>query len=1055
MRKQLLLLLCLSLLSLPGLARVVTGVVTQSSDGEPIIGASVKVHGTSRGTATDFEGRFSIEASDGDVLDVSYVGMNPKSVKIAPGQTEVNIALDENSQVLGEVVVTAMGQTQEKKKLNFAVQTLDEEAVTAGGSTNFANTLQGKVAGLQVSTGGSSPNSSTQIIIRAISSMNNSMGNEPLIIIDGMAIRGGATTLADMNPNDIDNITVLKGAAASALYGQEAANGVIMVTTKSGGKGGEINVSASATIELNTPYRLPKIQSTFIPGAKGMYKENMGSGGWGPYMGVNDRYYNNLKEFLKTGVLQKYDVSVSGGSEKFSSYASASYTNNQGIVPKDYRKQVNVLLKGIYKPSDKVTIQLSANFMNRKSRGFGNSMSTIYNWGINKDMSDYRTLEGHVNWWAYYDHWENLLDTERINGAVSPYFGRYMDWSQTESNRFIINGAVSPYFGRYMDWSQTESNRFIINGQISYEPIKNLVFTGKMGYDKSYSMYDSYTVPRIYEGDLVDPTAEDVQTKLSDMQSKFGSYSFQPSRGSLLNMQLLATYAHTFAQDYTVSALYGLEYKENRGVEASIYNEHFQLGGEFYSFNNTDFTNGDLLISNHPTLYHSKRNIYGHFGELRFDYKGMAQISATARMDGSSTLRQSTQTTFFYPSVTAGVIFSELFNLSNDWFSYGKLRGNWAKVGKDCQAFLFTDTYKQWTLFPDGGYGVDPTTSRAVDLIPEMTKSWEIGADLRFFRNWTRLDIAYYSTTVDNQIVTVRVSPASGVILQTRNEGSLKNHGMEISLNQDIIKANDFSWTALANFSFNRSKVLYLPNELTEIQGTQYGDIFPVARLHESSTGISGKDYVRDPEGRVVCDENGYPIIDAAKGLYIGNREPDWLLGIGSTLRYKNATLSFLFDGRKGGDVVNVTGRSQITNGMSSLYDKYRNREYIIDGVQAVAAPDGTTTYVKNTTPIVLDSYFINTYYSTVSSNFIEDGSYIRLSYVTLSYDIGKHFKRTWPVKGLSLTATARNLFLLTKYRGNDPAVLAGTGGGTGSAGIDNYNVPSTRSFNFTLKATF
>ncbi len=807
MRKQLLLLLLLSLLSLPALARVVTGVVTQSSDGEPIIGASVKVHGTTRGTATDFDGRFSIEANDGDVLDVSYVGMNPKSVKIAPGQTEVNIALEDNAQVLGEVVVTAMGQTQEKKKLNFAVQSLDEEQVTAGGSTNFANTLQGKIAGLQVSTGGSSPNASTQVIIRAISSMNNSMNNEPLIIIDGMAIRGGASTLADMNPNDIDNITVLKGAAASALYGQEAANGVIMVTTKSGGTNGEVTVTASASLELNVPARLPKIQSTFIPGAKGMYKENMGSGGWGPYMSENDTYYNNLKDYLKTGILQKYDVSVSGGSEKFSSYASVSYYDNQGIVPKDYRKQVNALIKGIYKPSDKVTVQLSANFMNRKSRGSGSSMSTIYNWGINKNMSDYRTLEGHVNWWAYYDHC------------------------------------------------------FVLNGQISYEPIKNLVFTGKMSYDKSYSMYDSYTVPRIYEGDLVDPNAEDVQTKLSDMQDRFGSYSFQPSRGALLNMQFLTTYQHTFAGDYTVSALYGLEYKQTRGVEASIYNEHFQLGGEFYSFNNTDFTNGDLLISNHPTLYHSKRNIYGHFGELRFDYKGMAQISATARMDGSSTLRQSTQTTFFYPSVTAGIIFSELFNLSNDWFSYGKLRGNWAKVGKDCQAYLFTDTYKQWTLFPDGGYGVDPTTSRAVDLVPEMTKSWEIGADLRFFRNWTRLDIAYYSTTVDNQIVTVRVSPASGVILQTRNEGSLKNHGMEISLNQDIIKATDFSWTALANFSFNRSKVLYLPNELTEIQGTQYGDIFPVARLHESSTGISGKDYVRDPEGRVVCDENGYPIL--------------------------------------------------------------------------------------------------------------------------------------------------------------------------------------------------
>ena len=1031
MRKQILLLLCLCLLSLPAVARVVTGVVTQSSDGEPIIGASVKVHGTTRGTATDIDGRFSIEADDGDVLDVSYVGMNAKSVKIGPGQTVVNIALDENAQVLGEVVVTAMGQTQEKKKLNFAVQSLDEEQVTAGGSANFANSLQGKIAGLQVSTGGSSPNSSTQVIIRAISSMNNSMNNEPLMIVDGMAYRGAATSLADLNPNDIDNITVLKGAAASALYGQEAANGVIMITTKGGGAGGDVRITASATLELNTPYRLPKIQSTFIPGSKGMYKENAGSGGWGPYLGENDTYYDNLHEFLKTGVMQKYDVSVSGGTEKFSSYASVSYSDNQGIVPKDYRKQVNALIKGTFKPNDKVAILLSANFMNRKNRGFGNSMSTIYNWGINKDMSDYRTLEGHVNWWAYYDHWENLLDTERIGAAISPYFGRYMDWSQTESNRFVLNG------------------------QISYEPIKNLVFTGKMGYDKSYSMYDSYTVPRLYEGDLEDPEAEDVKTKLSSLQSKYGSYSFQPSRGSMLNMQLLATYQHTFAQDYTVSALYGLEYKERRGLEASMYNEHFMLGGDYYSFNNTDFTNGDLLIANHPTLYHSKSNIYGHFGEIRFDYKGMAQISATARQDGSSTLRQSSKTTFFYPSITAGVIFSELFHLSNDWFSYGKLRGNWAKVGKDCQAYLFTDTYKQWTLFPDGGYGVDPTTSRAVDLIPEMSKSWEVGADLRFFRNWTRLDIAYYSTTADNQIVTVRVSPASGVILQTRNEGSLRNYGMEISLNQDIIKATDFSWTALANFSFNRSKVLSLPNKLTEIQGTQYGDIFPVARLHESSTGISGKDYVRDPDGNVVCDENGYPIIDSAKGLYIGNREPDFLLGVGSTLRYKNATLSFLFDGRKGGDVVNVTGRSQITNGMSNVYDRYRNREFIFDGVQAVNGPDGTVTYVKNTTPIVLDYNFINTYYSTVSSNFIEDGSYIRLSYVTLSYDLGAHFKHTWPVKGLTLTATGRNLLLLTKYRGNDPAVLAGTGGGTGSAGIDNYNVPGTRSFNFTIKATF
>ena len=244
MRKQLLLLL-FSILAVLGYARTVTGVVTQASDGEPIIGASVQVHGTSRGTATDLDGRYSIDVNDGDVLDISYVGMNPVSIKVTSGKLVINVELKENAQVLSEVVVTAMGQTQEKKKLNFAVQSLDSDQVTAGGASNFANTLQGKVAGLQVATGGGSPNSSTQIIVRAISSVNNSQNNQPLVIVDGVAIRGSGDSLGDLNPNDIENISVLKGAAASALYGQESANGVIMITTKSGNRDGSVKVTGN------------------------------------------------------------------------------------------------------------------------------------------------------------------------------------------------------------------------------------------------------------------------------------------------------------------------------------------------------------------------------------------------------------------------------------------------------------------------------------------------------------------------------------------------------------------------------------------------------------------------------------------------------------------------------------------------------------------------------------------------------------------------------------------------------------------------------------------
>lgn len=1025
-------LLLFSLFAVVGFARTVTGVVTQASDGDVIIGASIQVHGTSKGTVTDFDGKYSIDVKDGDVLDVTYVGMNPVSIKVTAGKSVINIEMKENSQVLGEVVVTAMGQTQEKKKLNFAVQQLNSDQVTAGGSANFANSLQGKVAGLQVGTGGGSPNSSTQVIIRAISSVNNSQSNEPLIIIDGIAMKSrSASSLADINPNDIENMSVLKGAAASALYGQEAANGVIMITTKSGSKDGSINVTASASAEISNAMRVPKLQSLYAPGSKGMYKENSASGGWGPYIAPGETVYDNLGGFLGTGIQQKYDASISGGTEKFNTYASVSYMDSEGIVPKDYKKQFTAFLKSSFNPSKQVNVQLSMNFTDTQSRGFGNSMSSIYAWGINKNMKDYQTLEGHVNWRARYDHWDDMLDIERINCGASPYYGRYNDKSVTKGNHFVVNG------------------------QVSYTPIEDLVFTGRVGYDKSYSSYDSYSIPRLYDGDLRDPNAEDIVQALSSSQSIYGSYSFQPSHSQMVNMQALATYKKTFAQDFTLNALFGMEYKKGNSWEASIYGEHFQLGGDYYSFMNTNFNDGDLLKDNHPTLYHSQYDKYGYFGELRFDYKGMAQLSATYRHDGSSRFKQAPETSYQYPSITAGVIFSELFHLQNNFFSYGKLRGNWAKVGKDGPAYLFTDTYKQWVTFPDGGYGVDPTVGRAYDLHPEMTSTWEIGADLRFFNSKTRLDIAYYSTTVDNQIVTVRVSPSSGMILQTRNEGAIANRGLELTLNQDIMKRGDFDWTALLNFSFNRGKVLSLPDNIIEIQGTQYGDIFPVARLDGSTTGISGKDYSRDPEGNVICDENGYPVIDSAKGIYIGNREPKFLLGLGSTFRYKNATLSFLFDTRYGGDVVNVTGRSLIGNGMNHLYDKYRNREIIFDGVQAVANADGTTSYVKNQTPVVLDYNFVNKYFYSVSSNFIEDGSYIRLSYVTLNYDFTPMFKKTWPIKGLNLTLTGRNLFMLTKYTGNDPSILASTAGGTGGMGIDNYNVPSTRSFNVTLKATF
>ncbi|MFI3239693.1 MAG: SusC/RagA family TonB-linked outer membrane protein [Bacteroidales bacterium] len=1016
MRKQLLLLL-FSLFAVAGYARTITGVVTSDSDSEPLIGASIQIKGTTRGVVTDFDGNFTIDASDSDILSISYVGMDSKTVEVG-SQSVFNVVLSSNTQVLEEVVVTAMGQTQEKKKLNFAVQSLDSDEVTAGSSTNIASNLQGKVSGLQVASTGGSPNSSSQLTIRAISSINTSQSNEPLIIMDGVPVSGSGSTLGSINPNDIESMTVLKGAAASALYGQEAANGVIMITTKSG-KDGKVQITASAGFEVSQVANQLDLQTTYGSGSSGFYKQNS-AGGWGSYLSEGTEIYDNAGDFFGTGVMQRYDATFSGGNDLFKAYASIGYYNNEGVVQGDYKNQLNIFVKGEFNPSDKVKISLSTNVIESKFRSTGGSLSTVYGWAIDKDMSDYETVDGLPNWSNRYDNWDALSDDSKLSATASPYYS--------------INN----------DSSLGLTNRTMLNGQISYEPIKNLFVSARVGYDKSYTTYDSYTVPR-YDYSEFPNTDEDV---LTSYQSKFGTYSYTPSRSEQISLQGMVTYEFDINDDFTFNVMAGGEYKDIASTSASLEGDGFVLDGDFYSFTNID---PDSFLWSDLYVYHTNSNKFGYFGEIRFDYRGMAQLSVTGRYDGSSTLVQ-VDPTYFYPSVTGGVIFSEIFNISNDWFSYGKLRGNWAKVGKDAPTYRFSQTYSNFTTFPDGGWIVNSTTATATDLEPEMTSSWEIGTDLRFFNSKTRLDLAYYSTTVDNQIVTVRVSPASGTILQTRNEGSIKNHGVELSLNQDIIKNKDFSWTAFTNFSLNRGTVLSLPDQLTEIAGTQYGDIYPTAYLNGSTTAISGKDYERTENGDIIIGSDGYPIISSEKTTLIGDREASFLIGVGSAFSWKNLSASFLFDCRSGGDVVNVTGRSLVSSGMSELLSEYRNREIVWTGV--VETSEGV--YETNTKSVILDQTTVNTYYYAVSSNFIEDGSYIRLSYVTLAYDFTDLLRSTKTIKGLKASLTGRNLFLLTSYSGSDPQITASSSaGGTGSGGIDNYSVPTTRSFNLTLTATF
>lgn len=1040
MKKQLFLLL-FSLITIMAQARVVTGTV-YDSDGEPALGASVSLKGAKTGVATDFDGKYSINVpNDNAVLTFSMVG-HKTVFETVGSRTVIDVNLPANAEVLDAVVVTAMGQSQAKSKLNFGVQELKSDEVLAGQSANFVNSLQGKVAGVRVSTSGGSPNSASQIVIRAISSINNAQSNEPLFVIDGMPIRGGGSSIGDINPSDIETMSVLKGAAASALYGQEGANGVIIITTKSG-KEGKVNVAVNGGWEISNTLNLPSLQKEYIGGANGFYVANS-SGGWGPKMNSDDVYYDNVGNFLGTGFMQKYDISLSGGNDKYSAYASANFMDNEGVVPKDYKKRMGVFVKGEFTPSKAMKIMLSANFIDSKSRGFGNSMSTIYGWSINRDMADYRLENGLPNWGNRYDDWDILTNSQRVGATLSPYYSRYMDKSRTESSRVIINTSIQ------------------------WEPIKNLTITGKFNYDKGWSSYESSTVPRFTTSGkefIFDPVYDEEGNQIGTefpsaikqaYDERMGTYTFQPSRSERATAQLLGNYYWKINDNFNLNFFVGGEYSESKSYSAGLGGIHYVLDGDFYSLNNCDneylkYGSGDYNVY----LNHAKRNKFGYFGEMRFDYRSVIQLSVTGRLDGSSTLKQMTST-YFYPSFTGGIIFSELLGIgsSNGVFNYGKIRGNWAKVGKDAPANQFSDNYKQWSTFPDKGFGVNPTISKAITLEPEMTKSWEIGADLRFFRNRTRLDVAYYNTSVDNQIVTVRVSPASGTILQTRNEGCIENKGLELTLNQDILSTKDFSWTATLNFSYNRGKVVSLPENVALIQGGQYGDIFTVAYVGESTTGLAGIDYERNAAGDVIIDENGLPEVSPVKQTYIGNREPDCLLGLGSTFTWKDLSLSFLLDGRIGGDVANITGRSLYSNGQNALLVPYRNRKVVFKGV----VDNGDGTYRPNTTPVILDQTTFNNYIYNVSSNFIEDGSYLRMSYVTLAYDFSNLMKRLGssnPIKGLKCSLTGRNLFLLTKYTGADPQVMPSASNGTGSMGIDNYSVPSLRSFNFNVNVTF
>jgi TonB-linked SusC/RagA family outer membrane protein len=983
--------------------RTITGVVKDKS-GDPLPGVNIYIKGTTKGVITGMDGRYSIEVPANATLVFSFIGFTTQNVVVG-NQLVINVELVDETTGLDEVVVTAMGVKAEKKKMNFAVQSVNADDLTSAKTSNFVDALQGKIAGVNFSSTGGSPNAQSQIFIRGISSVHTGQNNEPLFVLDGSPISGGATKAAEINPNIIESVTVLKGAAASALYGQEGANGVILITTKSG-QSGDTKVSFNATVKVDQAANVPEIQSMYLRGGNGVYREKS-MGGWGPLAPAGTTVYDNVNDFLQDGFMHKYDLSVSGGTDKMTSLLSASVEQHNGVVINDDLTRWNLLMKSTFNITSKLSVNLSLNVTKSGARGSGQIMGSVYSWPIDDNMSYYKKEDGSIRW---------LYEYEGQNRYESP---------------------MNPYWSRNEDYGKTTSVRNIAQSSISYNPIEGLNLTARLSYDNTKSEFESRITPRWPL--LPNEVASGVN------KAYLGQYWYSAGVNDNITMTSMATYEKEIFTDYKLQLMAGSELKQIKIRSAGLGGYNFVIPGFESMENIASFENDDV------NLTHREQNKVGIFGEVKMEYKGIAHVSVTGRNDYSSTMPVENRS-YFYPSVTGGIVFTEFFKFPQHIISFGKLRGNWAQVGKDAPPFNLNKYYRGLPL-PDGGYGVDPTKASNPFLMPEMTKSWEIGADVRMFRDKTRLDVAYYKTTVENQIVLVRVPLATGLVLQIRNEGVVSNEGFEFTLNQNLIKKGNISWDMTFNFGKNKGRVDDFPGQITEVyhSSAQIGDIRGTAYLHGSTTALSGNDYLRTSNGEIICDELGRPKINPVSSVVIGNREPDFRLGWANKLIYSNLSLSFMFDSRKGGDVANGTLRHLLGTGQAKMLEDFRNREILIKGV--VEQPDGS--YKPNTVPVIYDQRFVSDYVSPVGKNFIEDGSFIRLSYVTLSYDVTKYVK-SLGVKGLTLSATGNNLLLFTKYSGSDPEVsLTGTAAGSGNFGMDYLNVPPTRSLSFSISANF
>ncbi|MDO6392112.1 SusC/RagA family TonB-linked outer membrane protein [Pontibacter sp. BT731] len=988
----------------------VSGTVTSAADKSALPGVSVVVKGKTRGTVTDISGKYTIEAAPSDVLVFSFIGM--KRVERTVGNaTTIDVMLQDDTKSLSEVVVTAFGVEQEKRALGYSVQEVQSREITETQQANIVNAMQGKVAGVQITNSGGAPGASAIMMIRGGTSLSGN--NQPLYVVDGIPVdnstavsQGGLSAgtapasnrAIDINPEDIESISVLKGPAAAALYGLRAAEGVVVITTKKG-TAGKAKINYSNSFSFDKVNRLPTLQSEYMQGEQGAF-DPASIGSWGPRFESGQTIYDNLESIFKTAFTQKHDVSVSGGTERSTFYGSASRFDQGGIVDNTNMERNSFRLSADTKVSDKLKVGGSANYI-KSSRSYvpqgsaSGVMGAVY-WPRNDDMRNYLTPEG-------------IQRNIAVND--NPH------WS-------IQNKPIT-----------SDVDRVIAIGSVIYDPFEFLNVTYRLGTDYFTDDFKSVRMPGT--------------TTVGEGK---GALSQSTTSNQITTSTLLVTAKKTFANDFNTSLTLGNNAEDSRRQTTSWYGRNF-IDPDFANINNVVQT--DRTISQNV----SQRRIVGAFADLNLDWKGIAFVNFRGRNDWSSTLPVKNRS-FFYPSVSGSLVVTDLLEemgatSGGDILSFGKIRASWARVGKDAPPHVLATTLatatNSFTIAPRGFISNANDYYGNPALRPEFTNSFEIGADVRFFRNRVGLDVTYYKTSTDDQILGTRTPPSSGSFLAYLNGGRIDNEGVEVMLNMQPVTNENFTWSVDFNIAKNKATVKELPGTLDRVELSDALVSGSVAQgaafLGGSLFGINGNVWKRNDAGQLLLDNNGYPQVNSTN-QYIGDRNPDWTGGITNTLTYKTFSFSFLWDIRVGGDIYNATENTLVRSGLSTkTLDRGQTR--VFEGVIE-------STGEANTKEVVLDQNYYQTIYPFQGYDFVEDGSWLRLRYITLTYNLPTRMLGKTPISNLQVFGTGRNLLLFTNYSGVDPEVSgSGAGvGGSGSFGFDNLGIPATRGFDIGLRLT-